>query len=68
MALEGSYSDACCEKMQYAARESLVSWISKDCIYLITTYDEDEGDGYIVKMTDKEIEVLYCPFCGKKLK
>ena len=68
MALTGSYLDACCKEMQEAAREDLVDYISKDMVYLITTYQVDDGDGRLDTMTDKSVEISYCPFCGRPLK
>lgn len=67
MSLEGSYSDACCKEMQEAAREDLVDWEDKSHIYLVTTYQVDDGDGYSDTMTDKYLQLTYCPFCGVKL-
>ena len=64
---EQSYSGACCREMQKVAQEDYVEMVSKDRIYLIKTYDLDEGDGYSVTMTDSSKRLIYCPFCGKLL-
>lgn len=68
MTLVESYPDACCKEMKEAALEDLVNYISKDCIYLEKTYQIDDGDGHTDTMTEKEVRINYCPFCGKKLK
>jgi len=64
----------CCEKLHRAVQDDVVipygSWSAVDNgKFSIRGKPSmvNDGDGYFDDMTD-EIEISYCPFCGKQLK
>jgi hypothetical protein len=63
-----SFSFACCYNMQRAAQNDFVDLVDMYHAFLIKVRSIDEGDGYIAQVTAGTVELVFCPFCGARIR
>jgi len=56
------------ENSEHWAGDSVINWKPNGKYYIVKSlYVVPDGDGRVDTWVDKQEQIIYCPFCGKRL-